>query len=111
MRTKLIALLLVVSILLGACAQATRCPGCPAGRRRRDGRGRDGQDRRRLRKKSRSRWRSWSRPLQGPNPEAVIQGVEPNAEITFWTFWLSPTFDDYINSTIARFQATYPASR
>lgn len=47
-------------------------------------------------------------PTAGPNPEAVIAGVEPNAEITFWTFWLSPTFDDYIKSTIARFEATYP---
>jgi putative chitobiose transport system substrate-binding protein len=47
-------------------------------------------------------------PTPGPNPEAVIQGVEPNAEIGFWTFWLSPTFDDYIKSTIARFQETYP---
>ncbi len=47
-------------------------------------------------------------PTPGPNPEAVIEGVEPNAEITFWTFWLSPTFDDYIKSTIARFQEAYP---
>src|SRR5512142_486634 len=47
-------------------------------------------------------------PMPGPNPEAVIQGVEPNAEITFWTFWLSPTFDDYIKSTIARFNEAYP---
>lgn len=47
-------------------------------------------------------------PTPGPNPEAVIQGVEPNAEITFWTFYLSPTFDDYIKSTIARFQEAYP---
>ena len=47
-------------------------------------------------------------PTPGPNPEAVIEGVEPNAEITFWTYWLSPNFDDYINSTIARFEATYP---
>jgi len=43
-----------------------------------------------------------------PNPEAVIEGVEPDAEIGFWTFWLSPTFDDYIKSTIARFQEAYP---
>ena len=28
--------------------------------------------------------------------------------ITFWTFYLSPTFDQYIKDTIARFQATYP---
>lgn len=47
-------------------------------------------------------------PMPGPNPEAVIEGVEPNAEITFWTFWLSPTFDEYIQSTIARFNAAYP---
>jgi putative chitobiose transport system substrate-binding protein len=42
------------------------------------------------------------------NPEAVIQGVEDGAEITFWTFYLSPTFDDYIKNTIARFEKTYP---
>ena len=47
-------------------------------------------------------------PTPGPNPEAVIQGVEPNAEITLWTFWLSPTFDDFIQSTIARFEQAYP---
>ncbi len=47
-------------------------------------------------------------PTAAPNPEAVIEGVEPGAEITFWTFWLSPTFDDYIKSTIARFEEAYP---
>jgi putative chitobiose transport system substrate-binding protein len=47
-------------------------------------------------------------PQPGPNPEAVIPNVEPNAELTVWTFWLSPTFDDYIKSTIARFQEAYP---
>ncbi len=47
-------------------------------------------------------------PTPAPNPEALIDGVEPNAEITFWTYWLSPTFDDYIKSTIARFQQAYP---
>jgi putative chitobiose transport system substrate-binding protein len=47
-------------------------------------------------------------PTPGPHPEAVITGVEPNAELTVWTFWLSPTFDDYIKSTIARFQEAYP---
>lgn len=44
----------------------------------------------------------------GPNPEAVIPNVEPNATITFWTFWLSPTFDQYIKDTIARFNIAYP---
>jgi putative chitobiose transport system substrate-binding protein len=47
-------------------------------------------------------------PMPGPNPEAVIEGVEQGAEIGLWTFWLSPTFDDYIKSTIERFEATYP---
>ena len=40
--------------------------------------------------------------------EAVIPNVEPNAEIHFWTYYLSPTFDNYIKETIARFQGTYP---
>jgi putative chitobiose transport system substrate-binding protein len=47
-------------------------------------------------------------PTAAPNPEALIQGVEPNAEITLWTFWLSPTFDDYIKNTITRFEQAYP---
>jgi putative chitobiose transport system substrate-binding protein len=47
-------------------------------------------------------------PTPGPNPEAVIEGVESPCELSMWTFWLSPTFDDYIKSTIARFQETYP---
>lgn len=47
-------------------------------------------------------------PLAADPAEAVIQGVEANAEIGLWTFWLSPTFDDYIKNTITRFQETYP---
>jgi len=47
-------------------------------------------------------------PTPLPNSEAVIQGVEPGAEIGFWTFWLSPTFDQYIKDTIARFNEAYP---
>ena len=47
-------------------------------------------------------------PTPGPSVEKVIEGVEPNAEISFWTYYLSPTFDDYIKATITRFQDTYP---
>ena len=47
-------------------------------------------------------------PTPGANPEAIIQNVEQNAQITFWTFYLSPTFDDYIKGTIARFNEAYP---
>ncbi len=47
-------------------------------------------------------------PTAMPNPEAVIPNVEPNATVTVWTFWLSPTFDNYIKDTIARFKVAYP---
>ena len=47
-------------------------------------------------------------PQLGAHPEAVIPNVEEGAEITLWTFWLSPTFDDYIKSTLARFNEAYP---
>ena len=47
-------------------------------------------------------------PLAVDPAEAVIKNVEPNAEVGLWTFWLSPTFDEYIKATIARFEATYP---
>jgi putative chitobiose transport system substrate-binding protein len=47
-------------------------------------------------------------PLAPDPSEAVIPNVEQGAEIHFWTFYLSPTFDQYIKDTIARFEATYP---
>jgi ABC-type glycerol-3-phosphate transport system substrate-binding protein len=47
-------------------------------------------------------------PLAVDPAEAVIPNVEANAEIGFWTFYLSPTFDQYIKDTIARFEGTYP---
>jgi putative chitobiose transport system substrate-binding protein len=47
-------------------------------------------------------------PLPVDPAEAVVTGIEPNAEITFWTFYLSPTFDAYIKDTITRFEGTYP---
>ncbi len=47
-------------------------------------------------------------PSAPASEEAVIEGVEAGAEIGFWTFYLSPTFDDYIKATIARFEETYP---
>jgi putative chitobiose transport system substrate-binding protein len=47
-------------------------------------------------------------PLAVDPAEAVIPNVEANAEVGLWTFWLSPTFDDYIKNTITRFEATYP---
>jgi putative chitobiose transport system substrate-binding protein len=47
-------------------------------------------------------------PLAGDPAEAGITGVEPGASITFWTYYLSPAFDQYIKDTIDRFKLTYP---
>jgi putative chitobiose transport system substrate-binding protein len=44
----------------------------------------------------------------GPGSAALIPNVEEGAEITFWTYFLSPTFDEYIRDTIARFNEVYP---
>jgi putative chitobiose transport system substrate-binding protein len=49
-----------------------------------------------------------SAPAGGTSEQAVIPNVEPGAEITFWTYFLSPTFDEYIQDTIARFNEVYP---
>jgi putative chitobiose transport system substrate-binding protein len=40
--------------------------------------------------------------------DPVMEGVEANAQISFWTYYLSPTFDEYIKCTIARYEAAYP---
>jgi putative chitobiose transport system substrate-binding protein len=109
MRTKIFVLLIIVSILLGACAQATPTTVVEP------------------EKVIETVMVEATKivevektvevevpvevvvtPTPGPNPEAVIADVEEGAEITIWTFWLSPTFDDYIKSTIARFQEAYP---
>ena len=90
MRTKLLAILALLGILLAACGPAaTATPQV-------------------VQQQVIQTQIVEVTPTPGPNPEAVIQNVEPNATITFWTYYLSPTFDDYIKSTIARFQATYP---
>ena len=47
-------------------------------------------------------------PLAVDQAEAVIPNVESGATIKFWTFYLSPTFDQYIKDTITRFEGTYP---
>jgi len=90
MRTKLFTLLALIGILVSACAPAaTSAPQV-------------------VEKTVVQTQIVEVTPTPGPNPEAIIANVEPNAEITFWTFWLSPTFDDYIKSTIARFNEAYP---
>ena len=47
-------------------------------------------------------------PSAVAHEEAVITGVEDGATIKFWTFFLSPTFDGFIEDTIARFNEAYP---
>ncbi len=111
MRTKLFALLVLVSIILGACAPASPAPAAQV----------QPTTPPQIVKETVVSTQIVEKevPVQqtvqvvvtatpGPNPEAVIANVEPNAQITLWTFWLSPTFDDYIKSTIARFQEVYP---
>ncbi len=107
MRTKVFALFLLVSILLGACAQATPQPEAQV----------ETVIETVVVEKVVEQTVEVEKvvekvvevtPTPGPNPEAIISGVEEGAEITLWTFWLSPTFDDYIASTIERFEAAYP---
>ncbi len=93
MRTKLFAFLIVFSIVLAACAPAA-APVPPTAQV--------------IEKQVVQTQIVEVTPTPGPNPEAVIPNVEANAEITLWTFWLSPTFDDYIKGTIARFNEAYP---
>lgn len=106
MRTKFFVLLVLVSILLSGCAQSTPAPAQPETvvqtvmvetTKIVE-----------VEKTVQVEVEKLVTPTPGPNPEALIQGVEPGAEIGLWTFWLSPTFDDYIKSTIARFEETYP---
>ncbi len=91
MRNKLFAVLVLVSIVLAACAPAA-APATPQV----------------VEKQVIQTQIVEVTPTAGPNPEAVIPGVEANAEVGLWTFWLSPTFDDYIKGTIARFNEAYP---
>ncbi|RPI86463.1 MAG: sugar ABC transporter substrate-binding protein [Chloroflexi bacterium] len=103
MRSKLIALVVVLGLLLGACAQPTperivetvevEVETIKTVE---------------VEKVVEVEVEKLVTPMPGPHPEAVIEGVEEGAEITIWTFWLSPDFDDYIHSTIARFQEAYP---
>ncbi len=104
MRTKLFGLLMLVSILLSACAAPTAAPAAQ---------GPAPTSAPVIQTVVVNQTQVVEKqvvvtPTPGPNPEAVIEGVEPGAELTFWTFWLSPTFDEYIQNTIARFQETYP---
>lgn len=96
MRTKLFVLLMLVSIVLSACGggqvQEPQAPATPEV----------------IEKTVVETQIVEVTPMPGPHPERVIEGVEDGAEITLWTFWLSPTFDEYIANTIARFNEAYP---
>jgi len=98
MRTKVLALLMLISFILAACAAPAAQPPPPTSAP---------VVQTQLVVQTQVIEKLVT-PTPGPNPEAVIEGVEPNAEISLWTFYLSPWFDDYIKSTIARFEATYP---
>jgi len=89
MRNKLFILLVLVSVVLASCGTATPAPQA-------------------IPSPVTVIQQVVVTPTPGPNPEAVIPNVEANATVTFWTFWLSPTFDQYIKDTIARFNQAYP---
>lgn len=106
MRTKLFAILILVSIVLAACTPAATPPPEPEtiietvmveSTRIVE-----------VEKTVQVEVDRLVTPTPGPNPAAVIPDVEEGAEITLWTFWLSPTFDEYIQNTIAAFQEAYP---
>lgn len=93
MRTKFFALLALIGIVLSACGPAaTPAPATPEV----------------IEKTVIQTQIVEVTPMPAPNPERVIENVEEGAEITLWTFWLSPTFDEYVKSTIARFNEAYP---
>ena len=105
MRTKLFALILALSILLSACATATPTSVSEP----------ETvietvvvESTRLVEVEKTVQVEVMVTPTPGPNPEAVIPNVEEGAEIGLWTFWLSPTFDQFIQDTIARFQEAYP---
>jgi putative chitobiose transport system substrate-binding protein len=84
-----LALAVVASLVVGACAAASSpSPSAPAS--------------------AAPTSAPSATPAGSAHPEAVIDGVEDGAEVGLWTFYLSPTFDDYIKATIERFEETYP---
>jgi ABC-type glycerol-3-phosphate transport system substrate-binding protein len=93
MRTKLFVLLTILGVVLSACSPATPPPAMTPEV---------------IEKTVVQTQIVEVTPIPGPHPERMIEGVEDGAEITIWTFWLSPTFDDYIKNTITRFNEAYP---
>lgn len=103
MRTKLFALLILVSFLLSACATPTPVEVFTTV---------EVQTIKtvevQVEKTVEVQVEKLITPTPGPDPEALFTNVEQGAELTVWTFWLSPTFDEYVKSTIARFEQAYP---
>jgi putative chitobiose transport system substrate-binding protein len=103
MRTKLFALLVLISFLLGACATPTPVEVVKTV---------EVQTVKtvevQVEKTVEVQVEKLITATPAPKAEALFTNVEPGAELTVWTFWLSPTFDEYVKSTIARFQETYP---
>ena len=104
---KLLALGLVAVVVLGACtstsATATPASQAPASQAASQSTAPSGSA-----TASESTASASPSPLAVDPAEAVIPNVEQGATIKFWTFYLSPTFDNYIKATIARFEQTYP---
>jgi putative chitobiose transport system substrate-binding protein len=112
MRTKLFTLLVFFSLLSGACAQTTPEAVAPAPQTIVETVVVEVEKLVEVEKKVEVEKivevEKLVTPEPAKNPESIIEGVEEGAEITLWTFWLSPTFDQYVLDTIARFNAAYP---
>ena len=87
-----ITLTALLALVIGACSPAaTTAPSAGFGR---TAVGRRIRGPVRGRPRHRPRQPRPTAEVLAPDPaEAVITGIEPGAEITFWTFFLSPTFD------------------
>lgn len=109
MRIRLIALVALAALLVGACnTAASPSPSSPAASASAAATSAPSESAAASASAAPSEAAASPTPLAPDPAEAVIPNVEPNATIDFWTFYLSPTFDGYIKDTIARFEATYP---
>ena len=103
-----IALTALLALVVGACGTAASpSPSAPASAAPTATAAGIGRPRRPRHRRSAAA-ASPSRARRRIRPRRSSRASSRTPTITFWTFYLSPTFDQYIKDTIARFEATYP---
>ena len=107
---RIIALTALLALVVGACGSGTAStsPAAPASAAAHRRRHRRAAVRSRIGIGSRVAGCRQRRSARRGSRRSGHPGVEAGASITFWTFFLSPTFDAYLNETVERFKATYP---